>query len=125
MDPVKIDLENHKLGDIWAGIPVIGPVLINDETPTENLAKIRMHFVHTHGTRFKLSSDLTEIDCSPITITDAATWEATIPPIPDFVNRSGEWKWDMEFYREGVEGHETFYYGVLTVTEDVTKPAAT
>ncbi len=118
--PVNIDLNDHKRGDRWPGISAIGPVLINGVQPAETLTRVRMHFVKRTKT-FKLDSDATKEPDAPITISDAATWAVVIPEVQDFIPCSGDWSWDMEFYSGSNTSPLTFYSGVLTVVDDITK----
>jgi len=124
---VTINLPHHKRGDRWGsydetGIaaPItIGPITINGASPVNALARIRMH-LRLRGETYRLDSDPTALPDAPITIDDAATWTAHIPPIEDFLPYSGDWSWDMEFYEDGTDSPLTFYKGTLTVIADVT-----
>ncbi len=118
---VNIQLATHRLGDKWVGISAIGPVTIGDDAlqPDNALTRVRMHFKKGSDT-FRLDSDAGENPDAPIVITDAATWEANVPEVMDFVTKSGKWKWDMEFYQTGESSPLTFYHGTLEVTSDVT-----
>mgnify|MGYP001575974590 CR=1 FL=1 len=118
--PVNIDLNDHKRGDFWSGISQIGPVLIDGEQPDDELNRLRMHFVKGSST-YKLDSDSTQSPDAPITINDSVTWDATISKVQDFLPTCGNWKWDMEFYSGTNTSPQTFYSGVLTVVDDVTK----
>lgn len=118
---VEIELQDHKRGDRWQGIPSIGPVLINDAQPAETLARVRMHFfIHT-GTRFTLDSEASANPDAPITITDPATWEVVVPPVEKFLLLDGEWEWDMEFWKAGENAPLTLYKGALVVHQDIAK----
>jgi hypothetical protein len=118
---VEIKLPAHKRGDKWAGIPTIGPVLINNEQPAANLARIRMHFRHKSGTTFRLDSDGGQAPDAPVVINNASTWAAQIPPVAEFLAKPGSWSWDMEFYATGDTSPLTLYKGTLVVEDDVTK----
>jgi hypothetical protein len=118
---INIDLPAHKRGDKWPGITAIGPVLINGVQPAVALDRVRMHLVHADGTRYKLDSLETQDRSAPIVISNAATWAANIPAIPNFLSKAGEWSWDMEFYSTGDSAPLTLYKGKLTVLNDVTK----
>ena len=118
--PVDIALFDHKRGDLWEGIPTIGPVLINSAQPVDELTRVRMHFTKRKST-FKLDSDSTEEPDAPITISNAVTWEATIPEVQEFIPCAGDWSWDMEFYSGSNTAPQTFYSGTITVIDDITK----
>lgn len=115
---VTIDLSDHKRGDKWPGIPSIGPVLINGAQPASALARIRAQF--RRGAQvFTLDSNGT--GDALITILDAATWEATVPAIAQFLPTAGIWAWDMEFYATGEATPLTLYKGSIGVLDDITK----
>ena len=116
-----VDLPPHKRGDRWGIIGAIGPVTINGATPTGALSRVRMQF-RKGSLVFTLDSTAEGSGRdAPITITDAADWEAAIPEVQDFLPEAGRWSWDMEFYETGKSGPQTLYRGVLTVGDDVTK----
>jgi hypothetical protein len=120
---VTINLPTHKRGDEWPGIPVIGPIIIDGTTPAEELTRIRCHFVcrSTPALVYRLDTDTEAEPDAPIIIDDAVNWEAHVPPIyTGFLSESGEWEWDMEFYRDGRTVPITLYKGVLTVKKDTT-----
>lgn len=120
--PVNIPLAAHYQGDRWPGISAIGPVLVNGSTPAGALARIRMQF-RNGSNLFTFDSDPAQSPDAPITISNAATWLATVPAVEGFLSAaSGQWSWDMEFYETGVSGHRTFYSGTLLVKPDTTKP---
>jgi len=110
----------HKLGDRWPGIASIGPILINGATPANALTRIKMQF-KKEAIVFKLDSDSSAAPQAPIVISDSAAWSANVPEIETFVNSSGKWQWDMEFYESGKTQPLTLYKGTLTVVKDITK----
>lgn len=117
-----VPLPPAKRGDRWVGISQIGPVLINEATPTDNLVRIRMVLQlegKTTTTRFVIDSDDVEDRDAPAEIEDAVNWVAKIPPVQDFVELAGNWKWDMAFYDAGNTKPLTLYKGVLIVNPDV------
>lgn len=119
---VTIDLLPHKRGDKWVGIPQIGPVLVNGQTPAGKLTRIHCKFVHTPSDSvFVLDSVAENSPDAPIVITNEDTWAANVPEVQEFLPVAGEWFWDMEFYEEGDTSPLTFYKGKLTVNNDVTK----
>ena len=118
---VTINLYDHKRGDEWIGIAGIGPVVFNDATPAGALVRVRMQFRKDGGTTFRLDSDSEADRDAPIVITDPDTWEANIPPVPNFLDQAGDWSWDMEFWEAGKSAPMTFYKGVLTVHDDITR----
>jgi hypothetical protein len=118
---VNIDLDYHKRGDRWNGIPIIGPILVNGVTPTGALTGIRMQFKNNKGSVFRLHSDTGQLPDAPISIDSGDTWVASVPEVENFVPVAGDWDWDMEFYESGKAGPLTFYKGILTVLEDVTR----
>lgn len=117
---VIVQLADHKLGDRWPGIPVIGPVLINGFQPEDELARVRMHFVRP-GRTFRCDSTISSKTNAPIIITNGVTWEAVVPPVEKFLSVNGDWAWDMEFYAADNESPLTLYKGVLKVFYDVTR----
>ena len=118
---VNIDLADHKRGDKWPGIPVIGPVIINEAQPADTLARIRAQFVHSSGLVYTMDSDEAENPDHAITIDDAVTWEAHVAESMDFLPLAGDWSWDMEFYAGTDTAPITLYSGIITVCDDVTK----
>lgn len=113
-----VNLPDHKLGDRWPGL-VIGPIEVDGEPPAVALTRVRMHFVQGSA-RYRLDTDSSQRD-APITITDASTWVATVPPIETgFLARSGTWHFDVEFYGSGL-GPVTYLKGSLVVNSDYTK----
>ena len=109
----RITLEGHVLGDKWQGIPVIGPILVNAAQPAVTLARVVMTLIQTGATTVTLDSDI-----SGITISNATTWEVTIPQLQTFVTTAGDWDWNIQFYSTGDTNPQTYYYGVLKV-EDI------
>lgn len=118
---VTIDLPPHRRGDWWQGITSIGPILVDGETPLNPLTRIRMQFRKRSGDVYTFDSDSSALPDSPITITDANSWVATIPPVEKFMQVAGTWDWDMEFYSESFPPLLTFYKGSLEVTQDVSR----
>jgi len=114
-------LPEYKRGDRWNGISSIGPVVVNSQTPSSPLTRIRMHFIHNLGEVFRLDSDTGVSPDAIINIDDSVNWQASIPEVNEFLSISGDWKWDMEFYESGKSGPLTFYQGVIHVYDDVTK----
>ena len=81
-----------------------------------------MQFRHEDGRQvFRLDSDAGESPDAPITISNATTWAALVPPIQSFLRKAGEWAWDMEFYDDANTLPRTLYKGTLTVIDDTTK----
>lgn len=116
------DLQDAKRGDKWVGIPVIGPVTFNGETPDAPLARIRMHFVHADtGAVYKLDSDATAERDGIATVVDAETWVASIPEQQSFLPFAGLWSWDIELYKTGDAAPLTPYKGPITVNSDITR----
>lgn len=52
-----INLEDHKRGDKWYGVPKIGPILINEEQPSLPLSRIRMGFQSTMGETYIIDTE--------------------------------------------------------------------
>lgn len=116
---VEVDLPSYKRGDIWPGM-LFGPVVVNGVTPDEPLTRVRMNFVM--GSRiFRFDSDASEYHDALITITDSTLWTATVPEVEEFLDYSGDWSWDAEFYEGTNTSPLTFYKGVLEVSGDVTR----
>lgn len=119
---VVVPLQDHKLGDEWDGIPIIGPIVVNGVTPALALTKVRCHFVgRESGTVFKISSDAGESPDAPAVIDNATTWEAHIPAVEEFLPSAEIWDWDIEFYGSGKTTGKTYYKGDLRVRDDITK----
>lgn len=126
---VEIELPAHKRGDEWIGIALIGPVIVNGSTPAETLARVVMTLeriapavvngVPVEPDRFILDSVAGDAVDAPIVIDNATTWQARIPAVPDFVQKAGDWKWDISFYRTDKTSPQTFYKGTLHVYDDV------
>jgi hypothetical protein len=107
-------------GDRWQGINSIGPVTIDSAQPAVALARVRMQF-RLGAEVFKLDSDAAQNPDAPITITNAATWTATIPGIETgFLNTAGKWVFDIEFYGTG-QGAETYIKGDIEIYPHVTE----
>jgi hypothetical protein len=110
-----IVLSDTKVGDRWGGVTAIGPVTINGATPGVALTRVLMTF-RIGASTFTLDSSGT----SPgITISNAATWLATIPARDSFLSRAGKWSWNLEFWGTGYTSPYTLYSGVITVHDDV------
>jgi len=120
---VNIDIPDHKQGDRWEGMSIIGPITINGTTPAGALSRVRMQ-LRKGGNTYTLDSDGSTSPDAPISIDNAATWEASIAPVEGFLSATfGDWSWDMEFYQADKAGVLTLYKGVITVHPDVTKTA--
>lgn len=117
---VQINLPDHKRGDKWPGIPVIGPVLINGSQPETPLGRIRMQFRKGREV-FSIDSNVSATCDAAVVIGDADAWSASIPDIPEFLPTSGTWSWDMEFYQTGDDTPLTLYRGTIIVHPDVTR----
>lgn len=118
--PVTITLPNHVAGDQWEGIATIGPILVDGATPSGTLTRIRMQLRYK-AMVFTIDSNSAANPDAPATISNAATWVATVPAIAGFLPTPGEWRWDMEFYKSG-SLWKTLYSGALTVLPNVTIP---
>lgn len=122
MEPEKIDLPKHRIGDRWpAGgdentVYKIGPITFNGIVPLNNLSRVEM--------RFGLDAETYVIDSDAgqdhqCTITDAATWEVEIPVTQSFLSTCGFWRWDMAFYDSVNTAPITLFYGLQEVTSQV------
>ena len=83
MPAALVTLEDHIAGDSWQGIPVIGPIIINEAQPGAAAARVRMTLNRTPmttGARMMFDSDGGD-GTYPITIVDAQTWEFTVPGV--------------------------------------------
>ena len=109
-----VTLSDVKVGDAWIGIATIGPVTVNGSTPGNALTRVVMTF-RLGTTTYTLDSSG---DSPGITISDASTWEATIPARDSFLERAGLWEWDMEFHF-GTASVWTLYKGQIRVHDDV------
>jgi len=101
-----IPLADVVVGDGWVGISAI-TATVNGETPGPNLTRVRMVF-RLGQTEFVLDSDDGEIS-----IDSADGWEASIAAQTDFLPRSGEWQFEISFYRAGHTSPWTLYRGVI------------
>jgi hypothetical protein len=118
--PIPIELSPTTAGDKWQGIASIGPVLVNDLTPAEPLARIRMQFRRLGELGTTFDSEPGD-NTFPIVISNAATWLAHIPEVQPLPLAAGEWKWDMEFWAGDDAAPLTFYRGVLDVQNEITQ----
>ncbi len=119
--PAVIALPDHPRGDRW--VPVqIGPITIDDETPSNALTRIRWTFVHAAtGESYRLDTMAASNPDAPITITNSATWLANVAEIQQFLSLAGDWSWDMEFFEATKTGPRTLYRGSITITQDITR----
>jgi|TARA_R110000796_G_scaffold167313_1_gene284178 hypothetical protein len=115
-----INLPIHRRGDWWQGVTSIGPILVDGATPGTILDRIKMQFRKRDGSVYTLDSEAGNSPDAPISITDEATWEATILPVTTFLPTSGTWEWDMEFYSSTFPDKITFYKGAIEVIQDHT-----
>ncbi len=121
---VVINFPYYKRGDEWPGIANIGPITIDGQPPTLPLTRIRCHFVHTSkpGVVYRLDSDPSQNPDAPIIIDNATIWQAHVDPIyTGFLPVSGQWAYDMEFYRSARAVPLTFYKGTIEVGTDITR----
>lgn len=109
-----ISLADTKVGDRWVGIATIGPVTVNGSTPGNALTRVVMTF-RLGAATYTLD---TAGDSPGITISDASTWEVTIPARDSFLSRAGLWSWNMEFHF-GSASVWTLYKGEIRVHDDV------
>jgi hypothetical protein len=116
-----ISLPDTVRGDRWPGIGAIGPVTFDGVPSAALLTRVRMHFVHSSGGVFRCDSEVAASPNAPIVIDDAADWTAHIDAIDTFLNRTGAWKWDMEFYSAGATAPLTLFRGEIQVHDDTTK----
>lgn len=124
--PVKINFPPHVRGDKWpacvnggANAASVGPITVNGSTPTQNLARVRLHFKRFSDV-FTFDSDPNALPEAPIIITNPTLWEASIPAVMDFLPNAGFWDWDMEFWSDGDTSPVTLFYGTISVRQDVT-----
>jgi hypothetical protein len=102
----------------------IGPITILDQNsvahdPEVNLTRAVIHF-HKGVTVFKLDTDAEDRD-APITLEDAENWILSIPKIDSaFLEESGKWKWDAQFYRTGDTHPVTLFAGEVVAYDPYT-----
>ncbi len=109
---VTVNLQSVKLGDAWCGV-LIGPVPVIGIVQG-TLTRISMVFVGPNSpTVFQLDSD-SGYD-GLIVIDDDTTWEAHINPVFPFLNRVGDWRWDMKFYHSNDVSPITCYEGIIKI----------
>ena len=113
---VNIDLPDYKLGDVWPGIPQIGPITDDEEEPIGGtLLRVTCEFIHSTGARFLLDTDEdNESRDGIITIEDEETWQATIPE-QAFLSMAGYWSWKIKAYGSLSTQPLTCYDGLITV----------
>ncbi len=109
---VTVQFQPTVLGDEWAGASV-GPVVVNGISQG-TLSRITLRFVGPNSPTPFIFDSTAGAD-GLIVIDNAGTWEAHIDPTTPFLNRAGDWKWDMKFYSNGDVSPLTCYQGVLTV----------
>ena len=117
MIPVTIELQPAKHGDKWQGIVSIGPVLFNGQQPTFPLSRLRLQFWKDGELGMTLDSNVAGRD-GPVVISNATTWLAHIPALQPLPLTVGNWEWTAEFYEGNDTAPQTYYDGVLTVTND-------
>ncbi len=124
--PVKIKLADHYKGDFWEGM-VVGPVLINEAQPDQNLSAVRMQFRNENDQLGHEFNTTPGAGIGTITIDDAVTWEVTVPPqllnldadpVSAGMKNTKTWYWDFET-TDASGAILTLYRGTIKVTEDV------
>lgn len=120
MSAQKVTLTAYTRGDRWIGIQSIGPVTINDATPSNSLTRVRMQF-RQDALVFSLDSDAGQSPDAPIVIDNATTWIASVPEVESFLTSTGTWNFDIEFYETGKTSPLTLVSGTIQVCEDVTQ----
>jgi len=119
-DVVNFTLPSITQGDRWIGINSIGPVTFDNLQPSVQLERIRIQFRYAQFV-FTLDSSASADRDGPITISNATTWLATVPPVESgFCSQaSGQWFFDIEFYGVG-QGAQTLVKGSICVNPQVT-----
>ena len=116
---VSINLPDHKLGDEWIGISLIGPVVTTGITQG-TLTRIRMQLSGPDGPNsFKLDSLAGYNGMIALDVTTPDEWEAHISPIAKFLTKAGTWNWSMQFFHSGDISPITLYKGALTVHDNI------
>lgn len=119
--PVPITLPRTTRGDAYVAI-AIGPIIVNNATPPGNLIRVVMTFRAPNGTHYLIDSNPAANPDHPATITDAANWEATIPPITNFLPLAATWEWQLHLTSDDAQlGRRTFYEGTITVLPSIPK----
>lgn len=112
--PITLVLDDHYYGDSWAGLS-IGPILIGAAAPEVPMASCRMQFINydTGVIGYEYSSEVAD-DKGSMTITNAATWCATVPkqgcPLTP-----GRWRWTIQIVDDNGDAL-TVHDGILKVT---------
>lgn len=109
-----VQLEDHTEGDTWDGIPVIGPIIINEAAPGVAAARVRLRFKRVpYGAGGEIAFDSDTVEgAHPITIVNPDTWEFLVPPVSyeDFTLPEGKYQGHLEI---------TDVLGVRLTTHDV------
>ena len=88
-DPPLVELYNMLSGDTWRGIPLIGPVTVQEPgdlvavQPSAALVSVSLNLTRTGAKSPSITfgtADVAGVD-APITIGNAVTWEITIPAV--------------------------------------------
>ncbi len=117
MKPEYIDLPSYVSGDLWLGIALIGPVLVDGQPPALALAKVEMIFKRASSdvsATFLLTSETPLIpNQGPMVITSPSLWTVNVPPqVLALAPRT--WKWSMVF--TDADGNRyTYLAGTLPV----------
>ena len=109
----------HKLGDRWIGVQLIGPIEIDEETPAEKLVKVEMVFKKGNCTMLFSSDEDNLLRDGIATILDDDVWTATVPPTDTFLPSAGTWNWVIKLYREGQSAPLTPYQGSVVVNKTI------
>ena len=90
-DPPLVELYNMVSGDTWRGIPLIGPITVQEPDdlvavqPSAALVSVSLNLTRTGAKSPSITfgtADVAGVD-APITIGNAVTWEITIPAVQE------------------------------------------
>lgn len=123
MTPQALTLDPFTEGDEWEGIPglqiQIGPTGGPYAAPESPLAIVTMRFKRV-GREASAAVELSSETAGEITITDAATWEFSIPPQIVPLLTCGTWTWRIRCKDSTATGKpKTYLADTLEVLETV------
>ena len=118
--PARVVLDAVTEGDTWQGFST-DPITFDGEAWPEDLALVRMKVRRRDTGSVVLSfSSAGGSGVLPITITDAATWEITVPQVEkeDLTLTAGVHEWDLDV-TDAAGYRLTLYHGTWEILEKI------